>query len=465
MDIELNGIDGFAPPPFKIKSVEAIRLISREERERKINENGMNLFLLSSKDVYIDMLTDSGTSAMSDQQWAGIMTGDESYAGSGSFDHLASAVSDIMGFSYTLPAHQGRGAEQTFDKVLIKEGQIVPGNMHFDTTRAHIENVNGRAVDCVIDEAFDAGCELPFKGNIDIGKLEALVKKDPSRIAYILITATCNNGGGQPVSIENMRQTREISSKYKVPLFLDAARYAENAFFIKKREPGYADKRLREIAREMMSYMDGCIMSAKKDALVNIGGFIALNDKELYNRLAPVNVLMEGFPTYGGMSGRDMEAMAIGLYEGIDERYLAHRIGQVEYLAAKLDEAGVPLMKPFGGHAVYINGKEFMSHIPCENFPSQALCVECYLEGGIRGVEIGALLAGRDPDTGESICPKLDMMRLAAPRRVYMREHMDYVAEVVKSVFKRRNEIRGLDFEYESPIMRHFLSRLKWVEG
>lgn len=450
-------------PPFKIKMIEPIRLISSSEREKRLEEKGLNLFLLSSKDVYIDLLTDSGTSAMSDSQWAGLMLGDESYAGSISFDRLKKAVQGIMGFPYTLPTHQGRGAEQVFNSVLIKSGQIVLGNMHFDTTRAHIEYVKGRAVDCVIGEAYDPANTHPFKGDIDVVKLEELIRKDPSKIAYILITATCNNCGGQPISLGNIRQVHHIAKKHKLLLFMDAARYAENAFFIKKREHGYNDKSIHEIVREMMSYMDGCIMSAKKDALVNIGGFIGLNDEGLYKKLAPINVLFEGFPTYGGMSGRDMEAMAVGLYEGIDEEYLSYRVGQVQYLGQKLDEIGIPLMKPFGGHAIYIDGKALLNHIPQDNFPSLAFCVECYLEGGVRGAEIGAVLSGRDPETGKNVCPKLDLMRLAIPRRVYMQEHLDYVARVVEAVYKRRAEIHGLAFEYEAPIMRHFLSRFRRV--
>ncbi|MGR3179132.1 MAG: tryptophanase [Candidatus Anammoxibacter sp.] len=452
-------------PPFKIKTVEPINLISRPEREKKIKEKGLNLFLLSSKDVYIDMLTDSGTSAMSNNQWAGIMLGDESYAGSVSFDHLAKAIQEIMGFKYILPVHQGRGGEQVLDNVLIKDGQSVPGNMHFDTTRAHIEHVKGRAIDCVIDEAFDTESNNLFKGNIDTDKLESLIMEDPGKIAYVLITVTCNNGGGQPVSMENIRQVHKISKKHGLLLFLDAARYAENTYFIKNREQGYADKSIRDIVQEMMSYMDGCIMSAKKDALVNIGGFIALRDKELYNKLAPTNVLMEGFPTYGGLSGRDIEAMAIGLHEGIDEKYLSYRINQVHYLGQRLDAICIPLMKPFGGHAIFINGLKMLPHIPQENFPSMALCIECYMEGGVRGTEIGTLLAGRDPDTGKNVCPKLDLMRLAIPRRVYMQEHMDYVVNVIESVSKRSKEIQGLEFEYESPIMRHFLSRFRRIAG
>lgn len=451
-------------PPFKIKSVEAINLIPYSERVQKINEKGLNLFLLSSKDVYIDLLTDSGTSAMSDKQWAGVMTGDESYAGSMSFERLSVAVRDVMGFPFTLPAHQGRGAEQVLDRVLISKGQIVPGNIHFDTTRAHIEDIGGRGIDCVINEAFDTESDYPFKGNIDLNKLESLIKDDPSKIAYILVTATCNNGGGQPVSIENIKQVNKIAKKYKKLLFMDAARFAENAYFIKQRENGYEKNSIRDIVKEMFSYFDGCTMSAKKDALVNIGGFIALNDENIYKELSPVNVLLEGFPTYGGLSGRDMEAIAIGLHEGVNEDYLSYRIGQVSYLGNKLLEIGIPLMKPFGGHAIYINGKKFLNHIPQEQFPSLALAIECYIEGGVRCVEIGTLLAGRDPDTGKNVLPVLDLMRLAIPRRVYLQEHIDYVVNVVENVFKRRKEIKCIEFEYESPIMRHFLSRFKWCD-
>ncbi len=451
-------------PPYKIKVIEKISLIPRKEREERIREAGYNLFSLHSKDIYIDLLTDSGTGAMSDNQWAGIMLGDESYAGSINFKHLEDAVKSIMGFKYVLPTHQGRGAEQVLDKVLIKPGQVVPGNMHFDTTRAHIENVGGRAIDCAIEEAYQPDTENPFKGNIDISKLEDLINKDPKNIAYILITVTCNSGGGQPVSLENIRHVHEITKKNNIPLFVDAARYAENAFFIKEREIGYKNKSIPEIVKEMMSYMDGCTVSAKKDAITNIGGFIALNDKKLYNKLAPKNVLFEGFITYGGMSGRDMEALARGLFEGIEEDYLRYRIDQVRYLGEKLSNAGIPIMKPIGGHAVFINGRAFLPHVKQENFPSQTLCVECYIEGGIRGVEVGTILAGRNQKTGENIYPKLDLMRLAIPRRVYCKEHLDYVCETVINVYKRREKIKGFEFDFESPTLRHFLSTFKKVK-
>jgi len=452
-----------ACPPYKIKVVEKIRLVPRKEREERIREAGYNLFSLQSKYVYIDLLTDSGTGAMSDNQWAGIMLGDESYAGSTNFKHLEEAVKSIMGFKYVLPTHQGRGAEQVLDKVLVKPGQIVPGNMHFDTTKAHIENAGGRAVNCVIEEAYQPDNDHPFKGNVDISKLEDFINNDPKNISYVLVTATCNSGGGQPVSLENIKQVYEITKKHNIILFMDAARYAENAFFIKEREDGYKNKPVPEIVKEMMSYMDGCTMSAKKDAITNIGGFIALNDKELYNKLAPENVLLEGFVTYGGMSGRDMEALARGLFEGIEEDYLRYRINQVHYLGEKLSDSGIPIMKPLGGHAVFVNGRDFLPHIEQENFPSQTLCVECYIEGGVRGVEVGTLLAGRDPKTGKDVFPKLDLMRLAIPRRVYCREHLDYVCDTVVNIYKRRGEIKGLEFDYESPVLRHFLSTFRRI--
>ncbi|MFQ5686753.1 MAG: tryptophanase [Candidatus Scalindua sp.] len=445
-------------PPYKIKVIEKINLIPREEREKRIREVGYNLFFLQSRDVYIDLLTDSGTGAMSDNQWAGIMLGDESYAGSINFKHLEDAVKSIMGFKYVLPTHQGRGAEHVLDEILVKAGQAVIGNMHFDTTRAQIHNVRGRAIDCAIEEAYQPDVEHPFKGNIDISKLEDLIDKDSKNIAYVLITATCNSGGGQPVSLENIRQVRKITKKNNIPLFMDAARYAENAFFVKEREVEYKDMSIHEIVKEMMSYMDGCTMSAKKDAITNIGGFIALNDENLYKKLAHKTVLFEGFVTYGGMSGRDMEALTRGLFEGIDEDYLRYRIGQVRYLGGKLSDAGIPIMRPIGGHAVFIDGKAFLPHIKQKNFPSQSLCVEYYIEGGIRVIEVGTILAGRDQQTGKGIYPSLDLVRLAVPRRVYCSEHLDYVCETVVNVYKRREEVKGFEFDYESPTLRHFLS-------
>lgn len=450
-------------PPYKTKSVERIRLLPKDERIRRLEAAGLNPFLLNSEDVFIDLLTDSGTSAMSDDQWAGIMKGDESYAGSASFQKLKTAVREIMGFDYILPTHQGRGAEHVLDKLLIKEGQIVPGNLHFDTTKAHIENRGGRAVDCTIQEAYDIKNPYPFKGNLDLSRLEEIISEDPNKVAYILITITCNTGGGHPVSMENIKGVAEIAKRYKLLLFFDAARYAENAYFIKIREEGYKEKSIRAIVKEMMSYVDGCLMSGKKDALVNIGGFLALKEKDLYQRLSPICVLMEGFPTYGGMSGRAMEAMAVGLYEGVEEEYLHYRTGQVEYLAGEIDRLGIPIMKPPGGHAVYIDAASFLPHIPPNELPGQALCNEVYIEGGVRGVEIGTLLAGRDPVSGENLHPRLELFRLAIPRRVYSREHIDYVIECLGHVYERRHKIKGLKFVYEAPILRHFQSTFRWV--
>lgn len=450
-------------PPYKTKSVERIRLLPREERIRRLEGAGLNPFLLNSEDVFIDLLTDSGTSAMSDDQWAGIMKGDESYAGSASFQRLKTAVREIMGFEFLLPTHQGRGAEHVLDKLLISEGQIVPGNLHFDTTKAHIENRGGRAVDCTVQEAYDIKSPHPFKGNLDLLRLEKVISEDPKKVAYILITITCNTGGGHPVAMENIKGVAEITKRYKLLLFFDAARYAENAYFIKAREEGYKDKGVRAIVKEMMGYVDGCLMSGKKDALVNIGGFLAFKERDLYQRSSPICVLMEGFPTYGGMSGRAMEAMAVGLYEGVEEEYLQYRTGQVEYIAIELERLGIPIMKPPGGHAVYIDAASFLPHIPPNELPGQALVIETYIEGGVRGVEIGTLLAGRDTTSGKNIHPKLELFRLAIPRRVYSREHLDYVVECLRHVYERRNKIRGLKFVYEAPILRHFQSTFRWA--
>ncbi len=448
-------------PPFKIKSVEPISTTTREYRIKKIKEIGYNPFLLPAQDVVIDLLTDSGTGAMSDRQWAGIMLGDESYAGSVNFQHMAAAVKDIMGFPYTLPTHQGRGAEKVLDRAVVKKGQIIPGNMHFDTTKAHIEDVGGRVVDCTIDAIYNPYSTYPFKGNLYLKKLEAAIKPNPGNVAYVLITVTCNSGGGQPVSLKNIKEVSLIARKYKCKLFVDAARFAENAYFIKQREPGYQNKSIRQIVREMFSYADGCTMSAKKDAIVNMGGFIGVRDNALYRKLIPLGVLLEGFPTYGGMNGRDMEALAIGLYEGTEEEYLHYRTQQVAYLGNGLKKTGVPVVTPFGGHAIYIDAKKFLPHIKRENFPGHTLTIEFYIEGGIRTVEIGALLAGRDPDTKENIFPELELVRLAIPRRVYMKEHLDYVIECAKNIWQRRKKLKGVTFNFESPIMRHFQSTFK----
>lgn len=458
---QLDSADFFVPP-YKIKMVEHIKLIPRKERLVAIKRCGYNVFLLKAEEVFIDLLTDSGTSAMSDQQWSALMLGDESYSGSKSFFDMKKSIEEITGFPFIIPCHQGRGAEHVLDSVLLKPGDVVPGNYHFDTTRAHIEHRGAVGVDCVIDEAFEPGKILPFKGNIDTKKLESVIKKHGAqKVPYILITITSNATGGQPVSMENIKEVCEVAKKHGVLLFFDAARFAENAYFIKMREEGYKKKSVADIAREMFSHADGCTMSAKKDGLVNIGGFIAVKNEELYQKLLPSEILMEGFPHYGGMSGRDMSAMAVGLKEVVNEHYLSARIGQVAYLAKRLEEIGVPVVKPAGGHAVFVDGKAFLPHISQEQFPSQALCANLYIESGIRAVEIGTVLAGRDPKTGLNVMPKLDLLRLTIPRRVYMKEHMDYIADSFKKLLEKRNQIKGLKFAFEAPILRHFQSKFE----
>ncbi|EFC45531.1 predicted protein [Naegleria gruberi] len=442
------------PEPYKIKVVEPIKLIARQEREVAIKEAGLNQFLLKSDDVFIDLLTDSGTGAMSQNQWAGMMLGDESYTGSRNYYNLQKSVEDILGFKYYCPTHQGRGAENILFGIIIKKGQYILGNYHFDTTKAHIELNSGLAVNLIHERAYNTSVEHPFKGNIDLEKLEHfIVEKTPEKIAFLLMTITCNSVGGQPVSMENLRGAYQVAKKYNLPIFIDAARFAENAYFIKKREA------------EMFSYSDGCTMSAKKDGLVNIGGMIGIKeDEELFKKVKQRCVPMEGFPTYGGLAGRDMEALAIGMREVVDEAYLASRIDQVEYLGRKLKEAGIPIQQPLGGHAVFINAKEFLPHIPQTQYPAQALCVELYLEGGVRAVEVGTLLAGRDPETGLEILPELDLLRLTIPRRVYTNNHMDWVATCLKRIAARKDRIRGLKIVEEPPILRHFMARFDWAE-
>ncbi len=450
--------------PFRIKVVEPIRRISRAEREQKLREAGYNTFLLRSEDVYIDLLTDSGTAAMSDWQWAGIMQGDEAYAGSRSFYHLQEAVADLFGFSLVIPTHQGRAAENILFTVMVKPGQFVINNMHFDTTKAHVQHKNGIAVDLPVPEALVPTDQSPFKGNMDLDRLDEFIRTHGrDRIAMIMATVTNNSAGGQPVSLANLRGIRKIADRYGLPFFIDACRVAENAYFIKKREPGYQDKSIRQIIREMMDTADGITMSGKKDALMNIGGFLALRDGELYRQATVWAVLFEGFPTYGGLAGRDLEAMARGLYEAADEGYLAYRVGQVAYLGQRLKEAGVPIIEPPGGHGVYIDARRFLPHIPRDQFPAWALTGELYLEAGIRTVEVGTVLAGRDPATGENVYPELDMVRLAIPRRVYTDRHMDVVADAAARVLARREEVRGVRFTYEPPLLRHFTARFEPV--
>ncbi len=448
--------------PFKIKMVENIYQSTAEQREKWLEEADYNLFNLRSEQVFIDLLTDSGTGAMSDKQWSAIMTGDESYAGASSYYNLKDAIRDITGFEYFLPTHQGRAAENVLFSVLVKEGDIVPGNSHFDTTKGHIEFRKATAVDCPMDSAKESTVTDPFKGNIDLEKLEKILKTVPSaKIPCIILTITNNSAGGQPVSMANIRDTKKLADKYGIRLILDSARFAENAYFIKTRETGYAAKEIREIVREMFSYADGMTMSSKKDAIVNIGGFIGLRDEELFRQASTFNIIYEGFITYGGMAGRDMNALAQGLYEGTEFDYLESRIKQVEFLGVKMKESGVPVMEPFGGHAIFIDAKKFLPNIPKETFPAQVLAAELYLEGGVRGVEIGALMADRDPVTRENRYPEPEMIRLAVPRRVYTNNHMEYVAAVVHNVFERRDKIRnGFEIKWEAPIMRHFTVKL-----
>lgn len=448
---------------YKIKMVEPIRKSSKKERERWIEDAKYNLFNLHSDQVFIDLLTDSGTGAMSDRQWSELMLGDESYAGASSYFKLKNAITDITGFKYFLPTHQGRAAENVLFSAMIKKGDIIPGNSHFDTTKGHIEFRSATAVDCTIAEAFDTNIDHPFKGDIDMEKLEKVLKETPKeKIPLIIVTVTCNSSGGQPVSLKNMREVKQMANQYGIPVFFDSARFAENAYFIKMREEGYADIPIRQIVLEMFQNADGMTMSSKKDAIVNMGGFIAMNDKSLFDRASMYNILFEGFISYGGMSGRDMNALAQGLYEGTDFDYLEARINQVEYLGQKLKESGIPIQNPFGGHAIFVNAKEFLPHIPKEEFVAQTLAVELYIEGGVRGVEIGTLLADRDPETRENRYPDLELLRLTIPRRVYSRNHMDYIASALTNVYQRRSKIkRGFKIVKEAPILRHFTVELK----
>jgi len=449
--------------PYKIKMVEPIYRSTRSEREQWIREAGYNLFNLRSEQVYIDLLTDSGTGAMSDSQWGAIMTGDESYAGSSSFFRLKETVKNLFGFDYFLPTHQGRAAENVLFSVLVKEGDLVPGNSHFDTTKGHIEFRRAIAVDCTIHESFDPDDLHPFKGNIDLQQLKTVLDTNPrERIPFVILTLTCNSSGGQPVSMQNIREVKALTEQYGIPLLLDSARFAENAWFISQREKGYEGKSIKEIVLEIYSYADGMTMSSKKDGIVNIGGFIATRHQNWYDQACTFNIMFEGFLTYGGMAGRDMNALAVGLEEVTEAEYLESRIGQVRYLGEQLSGYGIKVQQPYGGHAIFVDARDFLPNVLQEEFIAQTLCIELYLEAGIRGVEVGTLLADRDPETRENRYPKLEFMRLALPRRVYTNLHLDVVATALKNVYDRRFSIHsGYRIVQEAPIMRHFTIKLE----
>ena len=451
--------------PYKVKTVEPIRLLTRAERERAMANAGYNTFLLKSEDVYIDLLTDSGTNAMSDRQWAAMMMGDEAYAGARSFFRMESAVREIYGFNYMVPTHQGRGAEHIISRILIRPGHVIPGNMYFTTTRVHQELQGGTFVDVVIDEAHDPLSQHPFKGNVDIYKLtEVIEKHGAENIPYVNVACTVNLAGGQPVSMTNLRAVRELCDTFGIRMWCDATRAVENAFFIKEREHGYADKSVRVILREMMAHFDGCTMSAKKDCLVNIGGFLAMNDEGILQAAREQVVIFEGMPTYGGLAGRDMEAIAQGIFEMVDDDYIRHRIHQVRYLGAQLHNAGIPIVTPIGGHAVFLDARRFLPHLTQDDYPAQALAAALYIDSGVRAMERGVVSAGRDPQPGKKGKPSRELVRLTIPRRVYSDRHMDVVAWSVGELFRHRDEIAGLRMTYEPPTLRFFTARFEPVE-
>lgn len=453
----------YIPEPFRIKMIEPIKMLTREEREQNMKEAKYNMFSLKGEDVYIDLLTDSGTNAMSDIQWAGVMRGDEAYAGGRSYYNLVEAAQDIFGYEYIQPVHQGRAAEKVLFGLLLEEGQFGISNMFFDTTRAHVELTGARAIDCVVAEAKDPSLRAPFKGNMDVEKLEKLINEHgKEKIGVVVMTITNNSAGGQPVSMQNMKETAAVCKKYGIRLVIDAARYAENAYFVKLREEGYADKSVKEITKEMFSYGDIFTMSAKKDTIVNMGGLLAIKeDEELFQLAKGRTISFEGFTTYGGLSGRDIEALAIGLYEGIDEDYLKYRHGQMEYLAARLDDAGIAYQSPVGGHGVFVDAKALLPHIPYNEYPGQALAIELYLEAGIRTCDIGSYMLGNDPDTGKQLEADFEFTRLAIPRRVYTQSHVDVMADALIAIKERADEIKGYEITWEPPVLRHFQASLK----
>lgn len=450
--------------PFRIKSVETVSMIPRNERVNKMKEAGYNTFLLNSKDIYIDLLTDSGTNAMSDKQWAGMMVGDEAYAGSENFYHLERTVQELFGFKHIVPTHQGRGAENLLSQLAIKPGQYVAGNMYFTTTRFHQEKNGATFVDIVRDEAHDAELNIAFKGNIDIKKLQKLIdEKGAENIAYICLAVTVNLAGGQPVSMANMRAVRELTQAHGIKVFYDATRCVENAYFIKEQEKGFENKSIKDIVHEMFSYADGCTMSGKKDCLVNIGGFLCMNDDDMFSEAKELVVVYEGMPSYGGLAGRDMEAMAIGLREAMQYEYIEHRVKQVRYLGEKLKSAGVPIVEPVGGHAVFLDARRFCPHLTQEQFPSQSLAASIYIETGVRSMERGIISAGRSKETGENHRPKLETVRLTIPRRVYTYAHMDVVADGIIKLYQHKEDIRGLQFTYEPKQLRFFNARFEYI--
>lgn len=456
----------YVAEPFKIKMVEPIKMTTKEEREEKIKEANFNLFSLKADDVYIDLLTDSGTGAMSSKQWAAVMLGDESYSGASSYFKLVEAAKDIFGYKYIQPVHQGRAAEKVLVPLFVEQGKYAISNMHFDTTRAHVELTGAKAIDCVVPEALDTVTYAPFKGNMDIERMEKLITEfGVENVGVIIMTVTNNTAGGQPVSMENMRETYKVAQKYNIPVLIDAARYAENAYFIKTREEGYEDKTIKEIVKEMFSYGDMLTMSSKKDAIVNMGGLIGVrDDEELYNNVKARTISFEGFVSYGGLAGRDLEALSVGLYEGIDFDYLKYRIGQMEYIANRLDEAGIAYQSPVGGHAVFVDAKKLLPHIPYYQFPAQALAIELYKEAGIRTCDIGSYMLDNDPVTGEQRQSELELTRLAIPRRVYTQAHLDVIVDALISIKERADQIKGYEITWQPKVLRHFTSKLKPIE-